>query len=172
MAMLKTWANDSRWRMREAVAMALQRLMVPNSRETLSVLLQWNETGSILEMRAAAAAVADPGLLKNKEIAAMALTLHHRIFERVLKIQARKTEDFRVLRKGLGYTLSLVVQAVPQEGFEFMHQLIETQDSDLLWIVKENLKKSRLTRNFPKEVDEGVKHLKNYKVAQTTTRGG
>jgi hypothetical protein len=56
------------------------------------------------------------------------------------------------LRKPLGYTPSVVVQSVPEEGFEFLAQLADSQDSDVLWIVRENLKKNRLVKNFPDQV--------------------
>jgi hypothetical protein len=154
---LKVLANDSRWRMREAVPMGLTRLMSSRSRDTLEVLETWTIDGSLLELRAVAAGVAEPALLKNEEIAATALELHKNIFKRVLEVEARKTEDFRVLKKALGYTLSVVVKASPQPGFTYMAQLVDTQDRDVQWIVKENLKKNRLVKNFPEEVGT-IKH--------------
>ena len=152
LAMLKNLANDPRWRMREAVPMALQKLLAKRGQETLHELDNWTQ-GSWLEMRAAAAAVADPPLLKNRGIAWSALQLHHKIFERVqLLTTGRKTEDFKALKKGLAYTLSVVVCAVPQEGFELMAQLASSADGDIRWIVRENLKKNRLVKNFPTEI--------------------
>jgi hypothetical protein len=56
------------------------------------------------------------------------------------------------LKQGLDYSLSVIVCAVPREGFEYMRQLAEQQDADILWIVKENLKKNRLLKNFPEEI--------------------
>ncbi|MBN1218460.1 MAG: hypothetical protein JXM69_06010 [Anaerolineae bacterium] len=157
---LKVLANDSRWRMREAVPMGLTNLMTCRSRDTLQTLAAWIVEGSLLELRAVAAGVAEPALLKNEESAAAALELHKNIFKRVLKIETRKTEDFRVLKKALGYTLSVVVKASPQPGFTYMAQLVDTQDRDVQWIVKENLKKNRLVKNFPKEVATIKQRLK------------
>jgi hypothetical protein len=152
LAMLKNLANDPRWRMREAAPMALQKLLAKRGQETLRELDHWTQ-GSWLEMRAAAAAVADPPLLKNKEIAWSALQLHYKIFERVQRLTTgRKIEDFKALKKGLAYTLSVVVCAVPQEGFELMAQLVSSTDGDILWIVRENLKKNRLVKNFPTKI--------------------
>jgi hypothetical protein len=150
-AALRTAANDPRWRMREAVPMALQQLIAAHHRETLDALEQW-AAGSPLEMRAAAAGVAEPALLKNDETARAALALHQAIFNRVLETEDRKSDAFKALRKGLGYTLSVAVQALPEEGFALMRALAATQDKDVLWIVKENLKKNRLTKYFPTEV--------------------
>jgi hypothetical protein len=149
---LQASANDPRWRMREAVPMALERLIASRRQETLDTLAQW-AAGSLLEMRAAAAGVAEPALLKDSETARAALTLHRAIFERVLETEDRNSDAFKALRKGLGYTLSVAVQALPEEGFAFMRQLAATQDKDVLWIVRENLKKNRLVKNFPTQVE-------------------
>jgi hypothetical protein len=138
--------------MREAVCFAVQRLMPSHRRETLAALEEWVSGGDLLEMRAAAASVAEPVLLQDETTAVAALALHRQIIDQVGKVQERKSEAFRVLRKGLGYTLSLVVYALPQQGFAFMARLLETQDPDLKWIVKENLKKNRLVKNYPEEV--------------------
>lgn len=153
MTRLRASANDPRWRMREAVPMALQRLIAARPQETLNALEQWAANGSPLEMRAAAAGVAEPALLKDAATARAALTLHKVVFERVLKVKNRKSDEFKALRKGLGYTLSVAVQALPEEGFALMHALVATQDKDALWIVKENLKKNRLVKNFPAQVE-------------------
>ena len=149
---LRSLANDPRWRMREAVCFGLQRLLTKRRQDTLKALAGWVAEGNLLEMRAAAAAVAEPGLLKDKAAAPSALQLHRSIMTHVLQEQERRTESFRVLRKALGYTLSVVVQAAPEAGFAFLHQLAGSQDPDVLWIVKENLKKNRLVKNFPEQV--------------------
>jgi hypothetical protein len=104
-------------------------------------------------MRATAAAVAEPGLLDDWETALTALQLHKNIMAQVLAVKERRSEGFKILRKGLGYTLSVVVCTAPQEGFPFLAQLLDAQDPDVRWIVSENLKKNRLVRNFPKEVE-------------------
>jgi hypothetical protein len=33
-----------------------------------------------------------------------------------------------------------------------MQQIIDSQDVDVLWVMRENLKKNRLIKNFPNEV--------------------
>jgi len=157
---LKTLANDPRWRMREAVCFGLQRLLKNRSKDTLKKLEEWVNGGSLLEMRAAAAGVAEPTILGNKEVAAHSLQIHKLIFNQILELVDRKTEKFKVLRKGLGYTLSVVVSAIPKEGFKLMKQLIASQNKDLLWIVKQNITKKRLIENYPQEV-EAIQHLLN-----------
>ncbi len=153
-AVLRRLAGDPRWRMREAVRMGLQRLLAARGQDTLRALAGWVAGGDLLEMRAAAAAVAEPSLLNDAVIARSGLQLHQEIFDQLLQVEDRKTEAFRILRKALGYTLSVVVYALPDAGFEYMAaDLINTQDSDVRWIVKENLKKNRLAKNYPEEVE-------------------
>jgi hypothetical protein len=47
----------------------------------------------------------------------------------------------------------VVVGAIPDEGFSWMAQLVDTQDTDVLWIVLQNLKKNRLARPYPGQVE-------------------
>jgi len=152
MAALQRLANDPRWRMREAVCMGLQRLMASHGGEVWAELANWIPRASLLELRAVAAAVAEPPLLQDPEQATSALHIHRGIMERVLAARERKGENFRVLRQGLGYTLSVVVRAAPRDGFEFMAQLAASGDPDVRWIVRENLKKNRLLKNYPEQV--------------------
>jgi hypothetical protein len=150
---LQALAKDPRWRMREAVRFALQRLLAERRGETLEALDGWITGGDLLEMRAVAATVAEPALLQDRDTAVSALQLHARITDQVLVVQERKSDAFRILRKGLGYTLSVVVCAVPDDGFEYLAQLAASQDPDVRWIVKENLKKNRLVKGFPADVE-------------------
>lgn len=149
---LKELASDPRWRTREGVAMAIQRLIGKQGEETLKHLDGWIEKDNWLVMRAVVAGVAEPALLRNEQTTRCALELHKKVFSCILSAAERKSEGFKTLRQGLGYTLSVVIQAIPKEGFEYMRLLASSEDADVLWIVKENLKKNRLTKNFPNEV--------------------
>jgi hypothetical protein len=150
---LRRLANDPRWRMREGVCFALQRLIAARPQLALAALLSWTEDGSWLELRAVAAGVAEPALLRDRAVALLALDLHQLILARVLESGERRTEPFKVLRKGLAYTLSVVVQALPEEGFAWLARLVETGDADVLWIVRQNLAKNRLRKGFPIQVE-------------------
>jgi hypothetical protein len=154
-ARLRTAASDSRWRIREAVAMGLQHLLAKERERTLAELAAWLQPGAWLAMRAVAAGVAEPALLHDTQTARAALTLHVKIIEQLQTAgaQERTTAAFKTLRQGLGYSVSVVVAALPREGFAYLHQLAGSPDSDVQWILKENLKKARLTRRFPEEVD-------------------
>jgi hypothetical protein len=146
---------DSRWRVREAVAMAVHDLLATQWETTVSGLEDWVESGSWLTMRAAAAGIAEPDLLAEPRLAEAAMRFHRKILIRVYTATERSSDAFKALKKALGYTLSLVVAALPDIGFEYLRQLTCLKDRDIRWIVKENLKKSRLQNQYP----ETVQHL-------------
>jgi hypothetical protein len=150
--LLKKLANDPRWRMREGVAMGLQKLIAKQGQDVLAELDSWIAKNEWLPMRAVVAGVAEPALLKDHQIAKGALELHEKIFAQILATGERKTCEFKILRQALGYSLSVVVCAIPKEGFEYMQRIACLHDNDVLWVIRENLKKNRLVRNFPDEV--------------------
>ncbi len=149
---LRKLANDPRWRVREAVAKAIHRLIEKRHLETLRALEGWVEESEWLAMRAVAAGVAEPLSMRDKDTALRALELHKKIIDLMIASNERRSDEFRTLRKGLGYTLSVIIKAIPREGFEYMNQLTYLHDPDIRWIIKENLKKNRMIKNFPDEV--------------------
>jgi hypothetical protein len=149
---LKELANDSRWRMREAVAAAIGRILTLKGQEGLPTLESWIEKENWLEMRAVATGVADACARGEDLDSQKALELHQTIIKRVRDTEDRKNVQLKILTKGLGYTLSVVTKALPEEGFSYMAHLLELKDPDITRIVKENLKKNRLKKYFPKEV--------------------
>jgi hypothetical protein len=158
-ALLKKLANDSRWRMHEGVAMGLQKLIAKRGYEVLEELDGWIVKNEWLTMRAVAAGVAESALLRDRLTATGALVLHEKIFSQILATRKRKSDEFRTLRQALGYSLSVIICATPKEGFEYMQRLTGSHDADVLWIVRENLKKNRLVKNFPSEVAAVTKSL-------------
>lgn len=142
---LSSLAGDPRWRTREGVAMALQRMIDAKPKQTLMLLAQWVEVNDPLLLRAVVAGVAEPRLLRNDDVARSALGLHRRIFERLSELD-REGDDFKALRKSLGYSLSVVVASSSREGFALMNELARNKDHDVIWIVRENLTKKRLAK--------------------------
>ena len=139
LARLRALASDPRWRVREAVAMALQRWGEDDFHAMAEEAARWSD-GAPLEQRAAVAAVCEPGLLGTPEAARTALEL----VERVTASLPRSRD--RVLRQALGYCWSVAVAALPEEGLERFRRLERSRDPDLQWVVRENLKKARLAR--------------------------
>jgi hypothetical protein len=142
---LRRFASDPRWRIREGVAMALQRLGDVNMGQLIFAMRAWSQ-GSFLEQRAAAAALCEPRLLGRAEIARQVLGILDDITAAVDRADNRRGEEFLALRKGLGYCWSVATASLPSEGKARMEKWLSHPDKDIRWIMKENLKKARLAR--------------------------
>jgi hypothetical protein len=142
---LRTYASDHRWRIREATAMALQFVGDQNMNILLKEMKGWS-TGNWLEGRAVAAGLAEPRLLKESRIAHQILNILDEITRAMTSAKDRAGEEYKVLRQAMGYCWSVVVAALPEEGKAMMEKWIASEDKDIRWIMRENLKKNRLTR--------------------------
>jgi len=151
-------AEDERWRLREAAAQAIQRAAPADPEGARAKLEEWAAGGSWLLCRAVAAGTADPPLLRDPAWAAAALRLHEVILARLAAAGERRDAEYRVLRQGLGFSLSVVVAASPQEGFGLLRRLAAVPDRDLAWVLRSNLGKGRLARGYAREV-EAVRSL-------------
>ena len=147
LARLRQLANDARWRVREGVAMALQRWGDADLPGLLAESAAW-AGGSLLEQRAIAAALCEPRLLRDAPNARAVLALLDEITRRLAGAPAaeRKGEAFQALRKGLGYCWSVAVAARPEEGKRAFEAWAGCADRDVQWVLRENLKKNRLAR--------------------------
>jgi predicted NAD/FAD-dependent oxidoreductase len=58
----------------------------------------------------------------------------------------RRTDEFKVLRQALAYGWSVAVAALPAAGKPLLEKWLTTEDRDLAWMARENLKKDRLKR--------------------------
>jgi hypothetical protein len=142
---LKRLASDPRWRTREAVAMALQRLGDVDMSALVAEMTMWS-AGNRLEQRAAAAALCEPKLLVNERYAKATLDLLDEITASIVAADDRMTDEYRALRKSLGYCWSVAAAALPSEGFRRMQQWFDSIDPNVRWVMKQNLKKARLER--------------------------
>ncbi len=142
---LRRYASDPRWRIREAVAMALQRLGDVNMGQLIGAMREWS-LGTPLEQRAAAAGLCEPRLLGQATYARNVLAILDQITTSIEQQNDRHSEDFLALRKGLGYCWSVAVVALPPEGKAMMEKWFHHSDKDIRWIMKENLNKARLSR--------------------------
>jgi hypothetical protein len=84
---LRKSASDPRWRAREGVAMALQRLGAADMRALLGHMRSWAK-GNDFERRAAAAALCEPALLKREQDARSVLV----IFDAITAGLSRSTD--------------------------------------------------------------------------------
>ncbi|MGZ4608711.1 MAG: HEAT repeat domain-containing protein [Actinomycetes bacterium] len=145
---LRVHATDGRWRVREAVAMALQRLGDADLSRLLDVVTDWVDDTNPLVQRAAAAGICEPRLLKTPQAAATAIEVCDRA-TRTLAARSsdeRRSPGVRALRQGLGYCWSVAVAADPIHGLPRFRALSECKDRDVAWIMHENSKKARLAK--------------------------
>ena len=141
-------AADARWRVREAVAMAMQRLGDADLPRLLAVVTAWADDPHPLVQRAALAAVCEPRLLNTTQAAGTAVDLCARVTSALAARPAagRRDPDVRTLRQGLGYCWSVAVAADPEHGLPRFLALADHDDPDVAWIVRENRRKKRLAR--------------------------
>ena len=142
---LHSHASDPRWRVREGVAMALQRWGDRDMAALIHAMGDWGR-GTLLVQRAAAAALCEPRLLHQPQQAAEVLQILDEITARIVRRLDRRDPDFLALKKGLGYCWSVAVAALPAQGKPLMEKWLVHPDKDIQWIMRENLKKNRLAR--------------------------
>lgn len=142
---LHHYASDPRWRTREAVAIALQRWGEQDMAALLSEMEQWSQ-GSLLERRAVVAALCEPKLLRQPQQAKRVLQILTNITASLSGEKQPKSDDFKVLQKALGYGWSVAVAALPEEGKRMLEHWFASNDKAIRWIMRENLKKNRLSR--------------------------
>ena len=149
-ATLRALAGDDRWRVREGVAMALQRLGDVDMPALWALAERWVDGGPLVQ-RAVAAGICEPRLLHGPEDAAKAVEILDRITASVEGTDpaSRTSEQFRVLRQGLGYCWSVAAAAEPASGFGHLAKWAGSQDKDVRWIVRQNLRKARLHKADP-----------------------
>ena len=157
--LLDQFACSTCWRVRQGVEIAFQRLIAVAPQDTVSYLTILAIQGNYFQQRATMAALAEPALLYAPDIVHAALSLQLVVLERVHASSAleRKREDFRALRQTLGYALSVVTAASPEKGFAMMRTCASWGDTDIHWILRENLKKKRLAKFV--EYTEGLARL-------------
>lgn len=151
-------ASDPRWRTREAVAMALQRWGEVDFKGMLKAIEPWARQGPF-EQRAVVAGLCEPVLLHDPNQAKQVLHILDRITGALPDPDSRKSDGFQALRKGLAYGWSVAVCASPETGKALMEKWFRSNDRDVIWIMKENLKKNRLQRIDPTWVKRWTKNL-------------
>lgn len=151
---LKDAAEDPRWRVREAVVMALQMWGTDDMSSFQAEMDEW-VTGSRYHQRAAVAAVCEPSLLRDVESAGRALRLIDMVTRSFATAIDRRAAGFVALKKALGYCWSVAIVAAPVEGKILFEKWSVVADRDIRWVVRENLSKTRL-----KKIDaEWASHL-------------
>jgi hypothetical protein len=155
---VRQYASDPRWRIREAVPTGLQLTGDQDMDLLVHEMKTWSQ-GNWYEKRAAAATLAEPRLLKQPKHAKQVLQILDKITASMETDKTSKDESYKVLRQGMGYCWSVAVAALPQIGKPFMEKWSHSEDKDIRWMMKENLKKNRLVKMDADWVKECIKQL-------------
>ena len=141
-------AADPRWRVREGVAMALQRLGRADMDALLAAVAPWAHADR-LPQRAAAAALCEPVLLRDDAHARAVLAILDQITLTVEGAADADTYGYGVLCRGLGYCWSVAAAAAPETGLPILERWCGSEDIHVRRIMRENLGKARLERVAP-----------------------
>jgi hypothetical protein len=155
---VREYASDSRWRIREAVPTGLQLTGDQDMDLLIREMKTWSK-GNWYEKRATAATLAEPRLLKQAKHAKQALQILDKITTSMETDDKSKDESYKVLRQGMGYCWSVAVAALPEAGKPIMEKWLASQDKDIRWVMKENLKKNRLVKMDADWVKKCMKKL-------------
>ncbi|MGD8747062.1 MAG: HEAT repeat domain-containing protein [Balneolaceae bacterium] len=155
---LRKRANDPRWRVREAVAMALQTIGRKNSKRLLKYARSWIE-GSLLEQRAVIAGFCEPDILRDVEVKDHVFEFLDWATASMIAFDDKKDDAYEVLRKGLSYCWSVAAAEMPEKGKGKIERWIKEKHPVVNRIMRENLKKQRLRKVDPIWVDNMLDKL-------------
>ena len=144
MKWLHELAADPRWRVREGVAIALQRLGKDDMPRLLAVMKEWSRDGAFVQ-RAVVAGLCEPALLSDGAETVEVLEILDHITRSLASASDRKHEGFRALRKALGYGWSVAAAAAPQNARPYFAKWLRSSDKDVAWVMKSNLGKARMS---------------------------
>jgi hypothetical protein len=143
MTWLRELASDHRWRVREGVAIALQRIGRESMPHLLAEMQAWSVDGPYIQ-RATAAGLCEPILLREREDAVQVLVILDQITSSLAATRDRRDEGFRVLRQAMGYCWSVAAAAVPENARPYFEKWLLSSDKDVAWVMKTNLSKARM----------------------------
>lgn len=148
-AQLRIAARDERWRVRESVAIALQRWGDADLAALLAEIEGWATGGTLTERRAAVAAICEPRLLRTADAVAGAVRILDAATTGLLEAPRPRGEPGRVLGAALGYGWSVAIAAEPSLAVAAFERWVSIDDPDVRRLVKENLSKARFERAAP-----------------------
>lgn len=153
-------ARSPLWRVREAVAFGLQRLLQHTWTSTVRRVQRLALDADAWQWRALVAGYAEPALLGDAAHAQTALDLHYAAlaFLRQLPRDARRSDGVKVLHQALCYSIGVVVAALPDAGFAQMRAWAAWHDPDIDRALRANLKHKRLAA-WPDHVSNLTRQL-------------
>ena len=149
---LRAAAGDERWRVRESVAIALQRWGDADVLAMAAEVAGW-ASGSPFEARAAVAAICEPRLLRTAPAVQAAVRILDAATDRLVAIPRPRGEPGRVLGLALGYAWSVAVAASPPAALPAFERWSASDDPDVVRVVRLNLSKARFAKAAPDAVE-------------------
>ncbi|MBK8446718.1 MAG: HEAT repeat domain-containing protein [Micropruina sp.] len=143
--LLTHYAADERWRVREASAIAGQRIGDADPVRLRTLVEHLINSPDPLVVRCGIATICEPRLLADPRTAAAALVACDRATGLLTRTPAeqRRQGDVRTLRQALGYCWSVAIAAAPEAGLAAFEAL-DVTDPEVAWVVRENRRKRRL----------------------------
>src|SRR5262245_37713406 len=145
---LRAAAGDERWRVREAVAIGLQRWGDADVGAMLAAVEPWT-AGTPYEARAAVAAGCEPRLLTTADAVDGATRILDAATAALARLPAPRGEPGRVLGAALGYGWSVAVAADPSRALPAFERWASAADPDVRRVVRDNLGKARFAKAAP-----------------------
>ena len=141
---LSRFAIHKSWRIREAVAIAVQEIPFQSLEDRVALTEQLETTDPLIN-RAIIAGLCEPrNLRKQKGIEKVFGHLWRATVLLAGKDRLSDGEDS--LKKALGYCWSVAIVEAPELGKSEFERLFGEFDKNFVWIARENLKKKRLER--------------------------
>jgi len=157
-AVLHDAALDSRWRLREAAALGLQRLGELETPALVEVLQPWVDEADLV-VRLVMVTTAHPPILHEAGVRALGWDAAERALERVRRRRTESAETLRVLTAALSFVPSVYTAAEPRENFRRLGRWAEAHEPAVKKIVVANLRKARLAKRHPDECERVAEAL-------------
>jgi hypothetical protein len=140
---LRKRVSESRWRLREGVAMALQRIGRENMPMLLREMKVWAR-GDAYMQRAVVAGLCEPAILTNSAEVVDVLEILDAITASLAAADDRRGDGFRILRQALGYGWSVAAAAAPKNAVPYLQKWLQSSDKDVAWVIRSNMDKARM----------------------------
>lgn len=153
---LKLRLNSQNWREREIVTEAYKRIGLADYATMVRLFKEiLNASPTLLERRGIIATLAHPVLLKTTAQQDFALKICAEFFAHYLEnnLSQQKSSELTAYEKGLAFAPSVIVASSPSLGFELVNNYLG-KDQKLTKLIITNLKKARLAKKFPNQVNQ------------------
>lgn len=145
---LRERASDPRWRIREAVVLALQTIGQKNISRLLRYAKSWIK-GSPIEQQVAIAALCNSELLSKHKVGREVIDLLDLATATMIELDEEQNEEYESLRETLNDSWSEAVAVLPEKGKSKIERWIKENHPVVNSILMKNLEEGRL-----KDIDE------------------